>query len=131
MANAQAITPSVCQFRYYGVGKSQNYPDDTSWIGSNSDGSERLNLLDRLGGNAVKIGIQTLPGVKFYISDSSTANSIIIDHTGVYELDLRNTTTTISSLYFEPESLFRISEVGNASLIVDILYNSSEGSVNS
>jgi len=49
----------------------------------------------------------------------------------VYELDLRNTNTTISKLYFDGSSLDRISEVDNASLIVDVLCNSGEGTVNS
>ena len=76
-------------------------------------------------GAAVKIGIQTLPGIKFYISDSNLSNGIIIDHTGVYELDLRNTTTAISNLRFDAASLSRIDEVDNASLIVDVLCNST------
>lgn len=115
---------SVFQFRYYGAKNPKNVPsDDMPWIGASSDGTEAFDLLSSQGISAIKIGIQTLPGVKFYLNNTGQ-NEIIIDHTGVYELDLRNTTTTISSLFFDPISLARIEEIDNASIIVDVLSNS-------
>ena len=130
MATTSQVEPKVYQFRYYGLDNEKNSPNgENAWIGLSSDSTRPSNLLADYG-SAVKIGIQTLPGVKFYIS-SNFSNGIIIDHTGVYELDLRNTNTTISKLYFDGSSLDRISEVDNASLIVDVLCNSGEGTVNS
>lgn len=132
MATEQ-VNQKVYQLRYYNTGNSNNYPKDdeeNSWWGQTSDTTAAKNLLTNFG-SAVKIGIQTLPGVKFYLNDITTAMPIIIDHTGVYELDLRNTTTSISHLYFDLESLKRINEMDNASIIVDILCNPSQGTVNS
>ena len=118
---ANTITPEVYQFRFYGFSNDHNYPSGMSWIGSNGDNTKSVDLLTSIGA-AIKIGIQTLPGVRFYLSAGSLNDPIIIDHTGIYELDLRNTTTKIGNLFFDPASLERVSEVENASLIVDILW---------
>lgn len=67
-----------------------------------------------------KLGIQTLPGITFSING---IGNLIINHTGIYEIDLRNTTTSINTLQFTGDSLIRIEEVPTASIIVDILYN--------
>lgn len=130
MANANTVEPLVYQFRYYGAENPKNYPVGRSWIGTAQDGTYFKDILEDYGA-AIKIGIQTLPGVRFFISNSNLTDPIIIDHTGVYELDLRNTTTTISNLYFDPVSLARIDEIDNASLIVDVLCNPKDGTVNS
>ena len=45
----------------------------------------------------------------------------MLDHTGIYELDLTDTTTSIKTLYFDWESLSTINRVNNTPLIVDIL----------
>lgn len=124
--------PIVQQLRYYGTGNSKNIPDDNSWIGISTEENapKAYDLLANYG-SAVKLGIQTLPGVRFFISSNNLSNGIIIDHTGVYELDLRNTTTTISNLYFDAASLQRIDEIDNACIIVDLLCNPKQGAVNS
>ena len=122
------VDPIVYQFRYYGSANDKNYPDGNSWIGLTDNSNASKNLLTGYGA-AVKIGIQTLPGIKFFIGNSS--DGIIIDHTGVYELDLRNTTTTINQLYFDSASIARIDEVDNANIIVDVLCNPEDGTVNS
>ncbi len=128
------INATIHQFRYYGILNENNYPTDDSgkWVGAVYDDDNVIQPKDLLSdcGAAIKIGIQTLPGVKFSISGlGSMGDNIIIDHTGVYELDLRNTTTAISHLFFAPESLARIDEIDNASIIVDVLCNPSEGAV--
>ena len=126
MATTALVAPVVHQFRYYGVMKGNDNVPQYPEIWAKTENNDLLTGY----GPAVKIGIQTLPGVKFYISDNATSKGIIIDHTGVFELDLRNTTTTIGNLYFDPSSLARIDEVQNASIIVDVLCNASEGTVN-
>ena len=123
---ATEVELRIAQFRYYGNGNENNYPlNDISWFGG-SDNVTTYDLLKNLG-PAVKIGIQTLPGVRFFLNNNS--DSIIIDHTGIYELDVRDITTTISSLKFDVSSLNLISEVDNASLIVDIMYKKTDGAV--
>lgn len=67
-----------------------------------------------------QLGIQALPGTKFYLNQS--LDPIIIGGTGIYELDLRNTTAILSSLRFDPDSMkiIRDSEIGH--LIIDMVY---------
>ena len=129
MANINKIEPKVQQFRFYNFNNKNNNPTGMNWIGSNGDNTKSVDLLTDIG-SAVKIGIQTLPGVRFFFFLGNLSDPIIIDHTGVYELDLRNTTTSISSLFFDPQSLARVSEIENASLIVDVLCNPYSGTVN-
>jgi hypothetical protein len=112
----------IAEFRFYSEGNKNNYPPDSEiWLNALKEdiGEDKKNLLSNYNG-AKKIGIQGLPGTVFYLDDS-TPEGIMIDHTGIYELDLRDTTVTINSLYFDGESLATISKVGNASLIVDAL----------
>lgn len=116
--------PKVHQFRFYAIGNEHNEPtiSNASDLVVWQDGS-----LFNDYGSIVKIGIQTLPGTKFSIGED-LSNTITIDHTGVYELDLRNISAVISSIVFDSNSLAMISSIDNASLIVDILYY-SEGAV--
>ena len=130
MATA-TVEPIVKQLRYYGFDNALNVPqEDNSWMNLSTDGVNKADLLTSFGA-AVKIGIQTLPGVRFFINEQSNNDGIIIDHTGVYELDLRNTTTAINNLYFDAASLQRINEIDNASIIIDLLCNPRQGMVNS
>ena len=104
MATA-TVEPIVKQLRYYGFDNALNVPqEDNSWMNLSTDGVNKADLLTSFGA-AVKIGIQTLPGVRFFINEQSNNDGIIIDHTGVYELDLRNTTTAVNNLYFDAASL--------------------------
>ena len=66
-----------------------------------------------------KIGIQALPGTKFYFND--TSSPIIIGHTGIFEMDL-NEHTEIIALKFDAKSIVAIQNNPNAYLIVDIIY---------
>ena len=119
----------ITQFQFYGYESDKNVPlAQDKWMGTSiGDNSKPVNLLENYG-SAIKIGIQTLPGVKFYLNN--TQPGIIINHTGVYELDLTDITTTVNSLYFDPESLARISEIDGANLIVDVMYKSEKGAIN-
>jgi hypothetical protein len=49
-----------------------------------------------------QIGIQTLPGTKFYLNEATTP--IMVASTGIYELDLEGL-STITSLSFDYNSL--------------------------
>lgn len=112
---------TIQQFRFYGVDNEKNFPkDDAVWFyGVQEDGKNRKHLLSDYGA-ALKIGIQGLPGTIFHLNDNLD-DKIILDHTGIYELDLTNTTTSIKTLYFENQSLITIDRVNNTPLIVDIL----------
>ncbi len=109
----------VKQVRYYADGSGNNYPT--------VDGPTYRNLIS---GSAfskyvpiVQLGIQSLPGTKFYINGAN--NPIIIGNTGIYELDLQGL-TEISSLQFEASSIATISRNNGAYLIVDIIYEDGE-----
>ncbi len=69
-----------------------------------------------------QLGIQALPGTKFYLNESE--DPVIVGATGIYELDLREK-STVSVLKFAPESVNRINQalsIGTGYLIVDIIY---------
>lgn len=72
----------------------------------------------------VQLGIQTIPGTKFFLNDS--LDPIIVDSTGIYELNL-NSATEIQDLKFDAKSLRFINDNDSAYLIVDIIYDDGEG----
>ena len=107
----------VQQIRYYGDRKSD------------SDKNQPANLTgNRLRSGSIfnqytpmkQIGIQTMPGVKFYLNNS--IEPIIIGSTGIYELNVENL-TEITALSFDTTSINMINETPSTSyIIVDILY---------
>lgn len=67
-----------------------------------------------------QLGIQTMPGVKFYLNNST--DPIIIGSTGIYELNVENL-TEITALSFDTASINMINQTPSTSyIIVDILY---------
>lgn len=116
------MTKQVKQFRYYRDGSSNNYP------GTGVPGHPTYRNL--ISGSAfsnfvpiIQLGIQALPGTKFYLNGSN--NPIIIGSTGIYELDLQGL-SEINSLQFDAKSLSLIDNNANAYLIVDIIYNANK-----
>ena len=71
----------------------------------------------------IQLGIQALPGTKFYLNSSS--DPIIIGSTGIYEIDLVGE-TEISALSFDTSSITAISQNDNACLIVDMIYEGED-----
>ena len=71
----------------------------------------------------LQLGIQSLPGTKFYLNNAT--EPIIIGKTGIYELDLEEE-TEISALQFEKQSIDAIDKNVNSYLIVDIIYDNGE-----
>ena len=72
---------------------------------------------------ACHIGIQALPGTKFYLNGSYLP--IVIGYTGIYELELDNT-SQITSLRFDDESISKIAKNKETFLIVDLIYEEGE-----
>ena len=113
----------VKQVRYYNDGSQNNYPNNSS-VGtvphyrnliSGTAFSKYMPIL--------QLGIQALPGTKFYLNGSN--NPVIIGSTGIYELDLQGL-TEINSLQFDASSLALIQKNNNAYLIVDMIYEDGE-----
>lgn len=113
------------QFRYYGPEyiEGLTYPADISKE-KLSRGDIFFNSPSLMSATIASLGIQTIPGVKFYLNDS--VDPIIIGSTGIYELNLTDN-YEISSLRFDGKSLDLIGSYnGDAYLIIDIVYNTEE-----
>lgn len=106
----------VYQVRYYGNSNGKNQPSGLSAnrLQSGSVFSQYTPMK--------QLGIQTLPGVKFYLNGS--IEPVTIGATGIYELNVENM-TEITSLRFDSASLNMINEIETGYLIVDILYETS------
>lgn len=114
------MASQIKQFRFYNYNETENTqnpnnaPQVSSWRYYCDDSSFR---------NFAPIhqfGIQTLPGTKVYLNQSTTP--IIIGATGVYELNLEGTTGILNSLRIDPVSMKAINDIDNAYLIIDIVY---------
>lgn len=68
----------------------------------------------------LQLGVQALPGTKFYLNNS--LEPIMIGSTGIFELDLEGQ-TEITNITFDAESMMLIRDNNNAFLIVDIIYD--------
>ena len=114
------MAKKIKQIRYYADGADTNYPNSVDQgtiplyrnLVSGSVFSRYMPIL--------QLGIQALPGTKFYLNGSN--NPIIIGNTGIYELDLQGL-TEINSLSFDASSISLISSNNNAYLIVDMIYD--------
>lgn len=104
----------ITQFRYYGDNEEKNYPGTLKApkLESGSAFDDYTPI--------VQLGIQTLPGVKFYIN--ANVDGIIVGASGVYELDLTNTSGQITKLSFDPASLKTINSCWDGYLVVDLMY---------
>ena len=71
----------------------------------------------------VQLGIQSLPGVKFNLN--ANIESVMIGASGMYELDLSNTSAVLTSLRFDQDSLEFINTTPDGYLIIDIVYKVS------
>ena len=106
----------IQQYRYYAEGDTnRNYPTGIAFrnLVSGSVFAKTLPI--------VQLGIQALPGTKFYLNNNN--HPIIIGNTGIYELDL-NGQTEITALSFDSTSVRLIDNNPNGYLIVDVIYES-------
>lgn len=106
------MTNIVEQYRFYGADNPNNYPEEAT-MAKYIDGTifDSRYIISQL-------GIQSLPGVKFYLNGSLIP--ITIGASGVYDLDIRNG-FRVTDLSFSGGSMERINEDDSGYLIVDIL----------
>lgn len=111
------MSKQIAQIRYYNEGSNKNQPAGLSMrkLSSGSVFSDTLPI--------TQLGIQSLPGVKFYLNNGTSP--IIIGSTGIYELDLEGL-AEITNLSFSAESLNLIDKNPNSYLIVDIIYDKED-----
>ena len=111
------------QFRFYNQNSNKNYsPNGHPKVSYKTLVNGTLFDL-RQDNPAFQIGIQALPGTKFYLNNGRSSNSkIIIGSTGIYELNTENININIINLQFDGQSINDIDQNDNACLIVDIIY---------
>lgn len=113
------MAKQVQQFRYYG----ENHKNNSQGI---SMGSLVNGSIFGKYHNITQLGIQALPGTRFFLNNpSSKNNAIIVGSTGIYELDLQGLAEIIS-IKFDRQSIQAINDNYNAYLIVDIIYEGEE-----
>ena len=71
-----------------------------------------------------QIGIQSMPGVKFYLNNS--IEPITIGSTGIYELDMADG-IEVFTLQINSASLAQISSSADGYIIIDVLYDDRKG----
>lgn len=113
------------QFRYYGSDENTSSLNAPAGIDKAKlqSGDIFFSSSDVLSATIVSLGIQTIPGVQFYLNDS--VDTIIIGSTGIYELNLSDG-YEIKALRFTADSLELIDHNTTAYLIIDIVYNTEE-----
>ena len=114
------MAKKIKQFRYFGNSdKTHNTPNTTyQTLVSGNVFSSVLPIL--------QLGIQALPGTKFYVNSSTSP--VIVGVTGVYELNLGDN-TQITSLSFDGNSLTAISNCSTGGLIIDVTYDNNNEEV--
>ena len=113
------MSMKMLQFRYYNDGNTNNNPSDWNWTHYCSiDTFKRYAPI-------TSIGIQSLPGTKFYLNGS--LNPIILGISGIFELDVSNTSATINNLRIDQDSMNLIKTLDNGYLIIDIIYEEQGG----
>ena len=109
----------INQIRYYGDGNKKNYPSENITMSTLQSGSVFHSTLP-----IVQLGIQTLPGTKFYINNHE--KPVIVGQTGIYELNVDGI-SYITDLFFDLASLNIINKnQNNAYLIIYYLYEKEE-----
>lgn len=107
----------IMQFRYYNDEQgNNNQPEDLNAESLNK-GTIFAKYLP-----FTQLGIQALPGTRFFLNDN-IEGPIIIGSTGIYELELEGI-SKINSLKFDSKSLKLIADNPNAFLIIDVIYES-------
>lgn len=115
----------IYQYRYYGDNHDKNQPTNAA--------GPKINRATLISGAIfsaklpiLQLGIQALPGTKFYMNNSK--EPVIIGSTGIYELDLQGK-AEVNALAFDAKSIDVINNMnksfpeGNGYLIVDIIYD--------
>ena len=112
------MAKQIMQFRFYDEKKTDRNQPNTINMKSLQTGSVFTNYLP-----ITQLGIQTLPGTKFYLNNA--VDPIIIGLTGIYELDLEGQ-TEITAIQIDAASMANIRDNYNASLIIDVIYEDGE-----
>lgn len=114
------------QFRYYGENNPKNYPKSTTGSSQDEISAESLENGSIFGTNSIlRLGVQGLPGTKFYLNNS--LQPMILDASGIFSLEIKNG-ARINTIHFSKDSVSQIDNIKNdfVYLIVDILAEERE-----
>lgn len=123
-------TKKITQLRFFGDSNGYLNTSERDAIYHQMDENQpnSLSSLDLSSGDAfvdytpiVQLGIQSLPGTKFNLN--ANLDPVIIGVSGIYELDLTNSSAVLTSLTFEKDSLDQIDRNPDGYLIIDIVYD--------
>ena len=123
-------TKKITQLRFFGDSNGFLNTSDVNAIYHQMDENQpnSLSSLDLSSGDAfvdyvpiIQLGIQALPGTKFNLN--ANLDPIIIGVSGMYELDLTNSSAVLTSLTFDKDSLDQIEKNPDGYLIIDIVYD--------
>ena len=111
------MAKNLKQFRWYSDEDSKNSPENISKIQyENGTAFKDVYPISQL-------GIQALPGTKFYLNGS--VKPLVIGVSGIYDLDIKNG-ARVTGLSFSKQSLQEIHAHPTSYLIVDILYGEED-----
>ena len=107
------MAKKIMQFRYYNDVDGINQPSYLK-VKNLRNGTAFEGKLP-----ITQLGIQAIPGTKFYLNNSTSP--IIIGATGIYQLDLEGI-SQITNISFDYNSLYTIATDNSLSLIIDFVY---------
>lgn len=113
----RSLAKSIAQFRYYGENNPKNSKNNAD-IFLSKDELVHNNVFEGYD-QITQLGIQSLPGTKFYLNASQYP--ILIGNTGIYELNVEGI-VDLTSIKFDSESIAAINNNPTAHLIIDIIY---------
>ena len=111
------MAKKIMQYRFFEENGDQNQPNTSYEMITKNNLINGAIFSNRT--PITQLGIQTLPGTKFYLNNS--VDPVEVGITGIYELDLEGI-SYITSIKFDKASMNLINQNTNAYLIVDILY---------
>ena len=107
------MAKQIKQLRYFGESDARNYPSTIS-AAKLSTGAYMENWSPIL-----QISVHTLPGVVMYFNDDTMP--VYVGHSGVYQLDMTDTTAVLNNVKFSLKDLQEIAAT-NFGLIIDLMY---------
>ena len=120
----------IKQYRYYSDnndGVTKNQPEQVTGEDGVAQNVSYKHYVSGLvfGSNVpvLQLGIQALPGTKFYLNNA--VDPIIIGLTGIWEVDLDGQ-TEITAIQIDNQSIQNIAANNNAYLIIDVIYDDGE-----
>lgn len=121
------MSRKVCQLRYFGDNNRIYNQPNLDLHENEINYPETLTKTRLQSGTAfieytpiIQLGVQSLPGTQFRLN--ANLDPIVVGTTGIYELDLADSSSVITSIQFEKKSLELIEANDNAYLIIDIVY---------